>query len=346
MEQLNESNKTILLTGASGYIAGHILVQLLQQGYMVRGTVRSLAKEAAVREMVASTVAAGANLELVEADLNSDDGWAEAVSGCAYVLHTASPLPLTPPDHEDDLIVPARDGTLRVMRAAAAASVRRVVLTSSVSAISGGHARAGKVFDESYWADTEGDITAYQKSKYFAERAAWDFLEELPEDQPLELAVINPGLVLGPLLDGRAASSVQIVRLVLARAYPGWPRIGWSIVDVRDVAAAHLAAMTRPEAAGKRFCCTNEWRWHQEIAMILADHFAAQGYRISTRQMPDFFLRLFALFDARAKTTVGNLGKKTEYSHELLSTTLDWMPRPVEETIVATGESIIQFGLA
>ena len=232
--------KPVLVTGASGYIALHVVAQLLAAGHAVRGTVRSLDREAELRQALG--VAAGAQqLSFVVADLTSDAGWEAAVAGCELVVHTASPVPMTKPKHEDELVLPAREGALRLLRAASAAGVRRVVLTSSVAAVSaGGQRQDGRAYTEADWSDLDGDIDAYSKSKTLAERAAWDYVRGLPDDRPMELVAINPSLVLGPNLARDASPSVEVIRKMLAREVPGCPRLGWSMVDVRDLSLIHI----------------------------------------------------------------------------------------------------------
>lgn len=349
---MNEENQstTVLVTGASGYIAMHCILQLLQQGYRVRGTLRSPSREQDLRETFARYVEEADDvdlenrLEFVTADLMSDEGWTEAVDGCRYVLHVASPNLADEPKEEDAWVAPARDGTLRVLRAALDAGVQRVVLTSSIAAIGAGHDTDGRVFTEDDWSNTNVRIGAYNRSKTLAERAAWDFVDNLPDSQALELAVINPSYVIGPILDKRRPLSVEIVGKLLDREVPGVVRIGFPLVDVRDTAQAHLLAMTAPQAAGKRFICDNEFRWFQEIALVLDEHYGDRGYRIPTRLFPNFVARLFALFDDSVKRVVPTLGKRTEVSSERLRSELDWRPRPVDDSIVDTAESLIEFG--
>lgn len=339
------STATVLVTGASGFIAMHCVVQLLEQGYRVRGTLRSLAREPHLRQVFARQVAAADRLEFVAADLLEDAGWDEAVAGCDYVLHVASPFPIELPQDESDLIVPARQGTLRVLRAAAGSGVKRVVLTSSVAAILEGHDDYDKTFDESDWSNLDGPIGAYAKSKTLAEQAAWAFIDGPENSGQMELAVINPGFVLGPLLDGsHFGTSAETIRKYLAGEYPGTSRSSFTLVDVRDVAAAHIAAMTSPLAAGKRYCCVAEVCWLQEIAQILDRHFRERGYKVPTRQFPDFVVRLVALFDKPARQLLGNLGVQYRISNARIVRELDWQPRSAEEMVVAMGESLIEHG--
>lgn len=340
------SDTTVLVTGASGFIAMHCVLQLLELGYRVRGTLRTSSREASLRKTFDKHATVDDRLEFVFADLTNDDGWDDAAKACLYVLHVASPFPNQPPKHEDELIVPACEGTLRILKASAQADVKRVVMTSSLAAVSSGHVfDSSKVFDENDWSRTDADIGAYEKSKTLAERTAWDFVNSLKGDDKLELAVINPGMVLGPILDNHYSTSGEVVRKLMRREYPGCPKLSFPAVDVRDVAVAHIAAMTTPEADGKRFCCTSEHAWMSEIAVILNNHFSKQGYKIPTRELPNFIIRLVALFDKTVRLVVGNLGKRSEYSNEFIKNVLDWKPRSLEEMIVAMGQSMIEQGI-
>src|SRR4051794_39885811 len=253
-------DQLVLVTGGSGFIGAHCIKRLHEDGFRVRTTVRSLAREGEVRDMVGD-----GPLEVVTADLTADDGWAEAVAGCAFVLHVASPFPLGQPKNEDELIVPARDGALRVLRAARDAGVQRVVLTSSFAAIRYGHGHPDTVYDETSWTDVDGEgVSAYAKSKTIAERAAWDFVGG--EGASLELAVVNPVAVLGPLLGSDLSTSIELVKRLIDGSMPGTPKVAYGLVDVRDVADLHVRAMTEPAAAGERFLAIGEdFRWISEI---------------------------------------------------------------------------------
>lgn len=346
---MNESNTTVLVTGATGFIAQHCVVLLLNAGYRVRGTARSATRESKLKATLAPHLADGAaaldRFDIVPADLTADAGWAEAVAGCRYVLHVASPLPRTPPKHEDELIVPARDGALRVLKAAADAGVKRVVMTSSVAAVLYGRDRS-RTFDESDWSDINADsIGAYEKSKTIAERAAWDFVASLDAEHPLELATINPGLVLGPILDEDYGTSGEVVKKLFDRDFPACPDLNWAVVDVRDVAAAHIAAMTEPAAAGERFICAVENHSILDIARILDQHFADRGFRIPTGKLPDFVMRLVAVFDRTARLGLNDLGVKQNVDNAKIRKVLDWEPLDLEEMVVAMGESFIKYGV-
>jgi nucleoside-diphosphate-sugar epimerase len=285
-------------------------------------------------------------LNFVKADLIEDADWIDAANGCLYVLHVASPFPSQPPKHENDLIIPAREGTLRILKAAAMTNVKRVVITSSVAAVSYGHVYdSSKIFDENDWSRTDADIGAYEKSKTLAESAAWDFVNSLEGDNKLELTVINPGMVIGPILDNHYSTSGEIVRKLMRREYPGCPKLNFPFVDVRDVATAHIAAMTIPEANGKRFCCTAENAWIKEIAEILNNYFSSLGYRIPTRELPNVLIRFVGLFDKTVRLVVGDLGKRSEISNKLIKKVLDWNPRSLEEMVIAMGKSMIEHGV-
>ncbi|UGT39839.1 aldehyde reductase [Nocardia yamanashiensis] len=317
----------VLVTGASGYLAGHVITELLDHGYRVRGTVRSVARAQAVAESLPG-------VELVEADLGSDAGWDAAVQGCRYVLHTASPFPGSEPDHEDELIRPAVDGTLRVLRAAAAHGVERVVLTSSIAAIRVGH--EDKVATEADWTEL-AVANAYEKSKTLAERAAWDFVAEHPE---LELAVMNPGMILGPILRPEIGTSVDGIRILLSGEMPGVPRLNFSTVDARDLAVAHRLGMQLPQAAGNRYVLTGDQVSFTEMAKTLATR-----YRVPTRTLPDWLIRLVARFDANARTAAQYLGREERLSAAKARRELGWSQRPLETTLLDTAASLIRFGI-
>ena len=343
---LDNHPKTVLVTGASGFIGTHCVLQLLEQGYKVRGTLRNLDREKHLREVFSQHTQAIDHLEFVRTDLLKDDGWAEAVSGCEYVLHVASPFPSETPEHEEDLIRPARDGTLRVLKAASNAKVKRVVLTSSVAAIQGGHTEKVRDFDENDWSDLSGNIDAYAKSKTLAEQAAWEYASNQDANQPLELTVINPSFVMGPLLDGTAlGTSAKTIKDFLSGVYPGTARISMTIVDVRDVAAAHMAAMTHPKATGNRYICASEFIWLTDVAKLLHRNFAGQGYKVSTLQFPNWFVKFYALFDKSVKGEVPNLGRELRVSNQKTRDELGIQFHSAEEALIAMAESLIRLGV-
>jgi len=330
----------VLVTGGSGFIASHCILGLLATGHRVRATVRSLDRAADVRRVLED---AGQNpgLSFAAANLERDDGWQEAVDGNEYVLHVASPFPPRSPAHEDELIVPAREGTLRVLRAARAAGVRRVVITSSFAAIGYGHPPQQAPFDESYWSNIEGTAAAYVKSKTLAERAAWQFIVE--EGGGLELAVVNPVVVLGPVLGTDLSSSIQIVGRMLRGGMPAAPHLIFGVVDVRDVADLHLRAMSNPAAKGERFlAAAGDFMPLLEIARVLRERLGAAAKRAPTRSLPNWVLRLTALFNPSVRELLPELGKSKNGSHEKASRLLGWAPRSNEDAIVATAESLLR----
>jgi nucleoside-diphosphate-sugar epimerase len=337
---------TVLVTGGSGFIGGHCILQLLAAGHEVRATVRNLKREGDVRAMLRRGGAEpGDRLALFAADLESDPGWAEAAAGCDYVLHVASPFPMTVPKHEDELIIPAREGALRVLRASRDAGVKRVVLTSSFAAIGYGQAPRATPFDETNWTNPEaGDVQPYAKSKTLAERAAWDFIAR--EGGGLELSVVNPVAVLGPLLGPDYSTSIILVQRLLDGAVPGCPRIYFGVVDVRDIADLHLRAMTHPAAKGERFLgVAGDFMSISEIAQVLRQRMGAAARRVPTRQLPNWLVRLVALRDPAARQIVPELGKAKNGTNAKARRLLDWTPRSREEAIVATARSLIELGL-
>lgn len=339
------SGELVLVTGGSGFLGAHCIVQLLNAGYRVRTTVRSLKREPDVRAMVkAGGAEPDERLSFVAADLTSDAGWPEAVAGCAYVLHVASPFPPSAPSHEDELIIPARDGTLRVLRAARDAGVKRVVLTSSFAAIGYGHLPTDRPFSEEDWTDLNGDVSAYIKSKTLAERAAWDFIAR--EGGALELSVVNPVGILGPALAPDTSSSIQLVQQLMNGAIPGLPRLYFGFVDVRDVADLHLRAMIDPAANGQRFLATaDDGMSVRELASVLKERVGVAASRVPTRALPDWLMRVLALFVPSVKQTVPNLGKVRKSTNEKAKRLLGWKPRSAADAAVATAESLVRLGM-
>lgn len=346
----DSNDTTVLVTGASGFIAMHCVLQLLEAGYRVRGTVRSRAKDEELSGALAAHVDPGIltdRFDTVEADLTLDHGWADAVDGCRYVLHVASPLPSKPPKDESELIIPAREGTLRVLRAAADAGVERVVLTSSVAAVLYGRDRS-LTFDESEWSNVESSaIGAYEKSKTLAERAAWEFMDQLEPGSGagMELAVVNPGLVLGPVLSADYGTSGEVVKKLMDRDFPAIPNLNWAVVDVRDVAAAHLAAMTTPEAAGHRHILALGNRSMRQLAEVLAAHVNPKGYKVPTGKLPSFLLKMIAWFDPAVRLVLNDLDTQQDIDNTRMREVLGVEPRSLEEMTVSMADSLIEFGV-
>jgi nucleoside-diphosphate-sugar epimerase len=337
---------TVLVTGGSGFIGAHTILQLLADGHQVRTTVRSLKREGDVRAMLKiGGVEAGNRLSFIAADLEKDAGWREAVAGCEYVLHVASPLPPSVPKNEDELIVPAREGTLRVLRASRDAGVKRVVLTSSFAAIGYGYKSRTTSFNETDWTDLDGEVVApYQKSKTLAERAAWDFIAK--EGAALELSVVNPVGVFGPVLGPDYSASILIVQRMMDGALPGAPQLYFGVVDVRDVADLHIRAMTHPAAKGERFLAVaGDFMSMLDIAKVLKARMGAAGKKAPTRELPNWLVRIAALRDPAIRLILPELGKLKNASNEKAKRLLGWAPRSNEESIVATAESLVRLGL-
>ncbi|MGI8839697.1 MAG: SDR family oxidoreductase [Caulobacteraceae bacterium] len=335
--------QTVLVTGGSGYIGGWCVATLLERGYQVRATVRSLAREGAVRAAIATVVDPGERLTFHAANLTSDAGWDAAAEGCDFVLHVASPLGVPEPKDPDDLIVPARDGALRALNAAIKAGVKRVVMTSSVAATGGSYNAHDGTFDETVWTDA-GDtrIGAYARSKTIAERAAWDLIAASGGET--QLAVINPALVLGPVMGADFSDSVQVVQRLLTGKIPGLPRLGFNVVDVRDVADLQLRAMTAPEAAGQRFIAAADYEWMEDMAAILRRHLGAAAAKVPTRKAPDFAIRLAALFDRDLASVTPGLSRRRDFTSAKARDLLGWRPRGAEETILDCARSLIAHG--
>jgi nucleoside-diphosphate-sugar epimerase len=332
--------KTVLVTGGSGYLGGWCIVELIKRGYRVRTTIRTPSREPEVHDAIASQVDPAHHLTVHQADLMSDDHWDNVIEGCDYVLHVASPFPPKQPKDPDELIVPAREGTLRVLGKALDHGVQRIVVTSSIAAVrlaKGGEKRA---LNEDDWTDPDSpDLTPYVRSKTIAERAAWDLARERGAED--RLAVVNPGAIIGPLLHDDLSYSLQAVERLL-KGSPGVPRLGFNFVDVRDVADLELRAMTSPEAGGKRFIAVTEWVWMADAGQILKERLGDRASKVPTRTIPDLLVRGMALFDGGIKSIVGTLGKRSDISSERARTELGWSPRPIEDTIAESGESLIE----
>lgn len=330
----------VLVTGASGYIAGFAIQQLVAQGYAVRGTIRNLARAGALRQTLGTP-----DLQLFAADLTSDAGWAAAAAGADLMLHIASPIPMAEPKNPDDLIVPARDGALRALKAARDAGVKRVVMTSSTAAICYGDARSNdKVFTEADWSNPDAaESYAYIKSKTIAERAARDFSAR--EGGAMEFCTINPSAVLGPVLGSDFSPSLEVVKKLLGGELPGLPRLGFPIVDVRDLADLHIRAMTAPNMHNERFLGSGAFMWMKDIADILKYRLGAQAKKVPTRTLPDTLLKLAALFDPTVRMVTPELGRRRQCDASHAERVLGWKTRAAAESIVDCAQSLIANGL-
>ncbi|WP_454626397.1 SDR family oxidoreductase [Bradyrhizobium cenepequi] len=339
---------TVLVTGGSGFIGVHTILQLLVAGHQVRTTVRRPERNNDVLAMLhEGNAPSPEGVSFFTADLTQDAGWREAVTGCDYVLHVASPLSSNVPKDENEMIIPARDGTLRVLRAARDAGVKRVVVTSSMGAIGYGHPPQAQPFDETSWTNLNGDdVFAYVKSKTLAERAAWDFIAK--EGGALELSVINPVGVFGPVLGPDFSGSIDIIKMLLNGAVPAVPRIYFGVVDVRDVADLHLRAMTSPAARGERFIAIGrdgEVMSILDMANVLRRGLGSAARRVPRFQAPDWVVRLAATGIPMLRYAVPMLGKVRRSTSAKARKKLGWVPRGSDETILSTAESLVRLGL-
>jgi nucleoside-diphosphate-sugar epimerase len=335
-----ERRETVLVTGGSGFLGGWCLVELLRRGYTVRATLRDPAREGEVRAMVGSQVEIGGRMSVFPADLTADAGWQDAVAGCDYVLHVASPFPPVQPKDPDELIAPARDGTVRVLRAGLDAGVRRIVVTSSVAAVrNAGAEPAERELTEADWTDPQNPrLSAYARSKTIAELAAWELVRAQGVEE--RLVVVAPGAILGPVLGPDRSYSLQVIERMLD-GMPGLPRLGFSFVDVRDVAALEVEAMTAPTAGGQRLLAAGPFLWMSEVAQILRERLGEDASKVPRRQVPDFLVRGLALFDASLRSVVGELGERVTYSLENSSRRAGFSPRPIEQTVIDSARSLL-----
>lgn len=330
--------KKVLLTGISGYIGLHCAKELIDEGYDVKGSVRNKEKAREVIKTLEIADVNTKNLEIVELDLNSDGGWAEASTNCDYVMHVASPFIVAEPKNPSDVISPAVNGSLRVLRAAKDAGVKRLVLTSSIVSMMGSM-KVG-TFGPSDWTDIDApDINTYIKSKTLAEKAAWDFIENDNDNQPLEMTVIAPGGVFGPPLgDNIAGQSMAMVDQMLNGKIPMVPNAAFPMVDVRDVAKLHVKALTNPEAVGKRIIAASAGpHGFASAAQILKD----EGYKgPSTRIAPKFLLRLMAKFDREARGMLNLVGMDLSCDNSETYNLFDWMPIPFKKSVLETASAL------
>ena len=334
----------VLVTGANGFIGLHTTLHLMQIGYYVRVTVRTEVHEKNIRETLSRYLDAS-KLEFARADLLKDDGWQGAVHGCEFVIHTASPYPVEEPKDENELIIPARDGTLRVLRAAQAEGIKRVVMLSTIGAVSDGHVGENRTFDETDWTDLKKCHHAYHKSKTLAERAAWDFIHSAENKSKMEMVAINPSNVFGPVLDNHYHTATEWYRTIMRAEVPGVARTQLDFVDVRDLVDILVKAMTVPEAVNKRFICNAASIPLLEFADILQQNFSNRGYRIPNRILPNLMIRLLALFIPKVKNVADELNWKYTFSTEQSRLVFGWQPHPYKQTIIDMAESMIQYGM-
>jgi nucleoside-diphosphate-sugar epimerase len=342
---MKNSDQLVLVTGGTGFVGVHCILQLLQQGYRVRTTVRSINRKQEVLDMLREGgITNFDQLDFAETDLLKDDNWNTAMAGCTYVLHVASPIYLKLPEHEDEMIRPAVDGTLRVLKAARDAGVKRVVMTSNFGAVGYSHKDKTTLITEESWTDpNEKGLSAYNKSKVLAERAAWDFMKK--EGDSLELAVINPMGIFGPSLSAVLSSGFGLLQRVITGEMKALPNISLGIVDVRDVADLHLRAMINTAAKGQRFLAlAGGTMTLVEIAKLLKQKMPAITTKTSTKSLPDWLLKIVALFSKQARAILPLVSIYREASNKKAKQLLGWQPRSNEEAILATADSMVKWG--
>lgn len=358
MTQIENKNAKVLVSGVTGFVGSHVAQQLLLHGYQVRGTVRSTSDEAKMtklRQQITEGLPSEGvpELEFCEADLLKEETWAPAIAGCQYVCHVASPFPLDIPSDPDVIIKPAVDGTLAILKASSVdGNVKRVVLTSSLAAVHDvktfdGKQDPDKVYNEDDWVDPE-KVEPYSRSKILAEKAAHKFIEELPQEEgkrKLELVVINPSYVLGPIITDNISSSVAGIKRLLDKSTPGIPKFHMPICDVRDVALAHVKALDNPEHVGKRYMIVTECKWMKDIACIIKKEFKPYGYFVPTIPVPSVLVWMGSFVDRSTAMIVSRLDKEFKLDNKRMVEDLKITPTDVEKTVLDTCHSLIERGV-
>jgi dihydroflavonol-4-reductase len=343
---MDKSHTKVLVTGITGFIGSHIAIQLLNEGYQVRGSLRNSSRIDSIKAVIAQHTANIDNLSFVEAELTQAKAWEAATQGMDYVQHVASPLSASLPKDENDMIIPAKEGAENVLRGAIKNGVKRVVMTSSVAAIGYGNMSSDtQSYTEEHWTNVQDrkDTTPYIRSKTIAEKAAWKVMEET--ETTMELVTIQPVAVLGPVLEKDYGTSAELVKKLLDGDFPGAPKFGFSLVDVRDVASLQIKAMEQAEAAGQRFICNAGFHWVSEIADMIKEKYPQYKKRLPKFGLPNFAVRLFGMFDPATRSVMNELGKKRIFDHSKAVNLLDWHPRNTKEALLATAESLIAQGL-
>ncbi|MEL6723436.1 MAG: NAD-dependent epimerase/dehydratase family protein [Pseudomonadota bacterium] len=333
----------VLVTGATGFIASHTILALVDKGYEVRGTARSASKADALNATLSAYAGKPIEIELVSADLTQDEGWAEAMEGVTYLQHLASPIPNNLPKDPNELIIPAKEGALRALKAAKAAGVKRAVMTSSFASVGYGWGDSRPdVLDESHWSNPDNikDNTAYTRSKAIAEKAAWDYIEG--DGAGLELSVINPVAVLGPAMSGDVSASLELVTQPMMNKVPAFPKLTFGIVDVRDVAAAHVAAMEKPEAAGERFIVGERVLTFTEIGEVLRE--AYPDRKLPKGELPSWLVKMLTVVNPTLKQIVPELGKHRGFTNQKSKSVLGIDYIPAKDAILASTNSLIELG--
>ena len=334
--------ETVLVTGGTGFIGLHCLQQLLDKGYKVRTTIRSESRKQEVLEAMKKHSSNCENLEFYIADLLKDDGWKEAVEGSKYVLHVASPFFLGEPENEDVFIKPAVEGTLRVLKACADADVQKVVLTSSFAAVGYGHPREKEVYTEEDWSSVDGEISAYAKSKTLAEKAAWEFVENLEESKKFDLTVINPVAVTGPMLTSDIGSSNDFLLKLISGSMPACPKIHMGYIDVRDVAKAHIFSMTEEKTNGERIIVSENEMFFAEVGKTLNE----AGFKKSpTKELPNFLVKIMSFFVGELKTLISALDRRGDIDKAKAERFFNWEYISTEQSVTETAQQLQEMGL-
>ena len=334
--------ETVLVTGGTGFIGLHCLQQLLDKGYKVRTTIRSESRKQEVLEAMKKHSSNCENLEFYIADLLKDDGWKEAVEGSKYVLHVASPFFLGEPENEDVFIKPAVEGTLRVLKACADADVQKVVLTSSFAAVGYGHPREKEVYTEEDWSSVDGEISAYAKSKTLAEKAAWEFVENLEESKRFDLTVINPVAVTGPMLTSDIGSSNDFLLKLISGSMPACPKIHMGYIDVRDVAKAHIFSMTEEKTNGERIIVSENEMFFAEVGKTLNE----AGFKKSpTKELPNFLVKIMSFFVGELKTLISALDRRGDIDKTKAERFFNWEYISTEQSVTETAQQLQEMGL-
>ncbi|WP_042161481.1 SDR family oxidoreductase [Paenibacillus gorillae] len=340
----DQYKQTVLVTGGTGFVAGWAIYELIRQGYKVRTTVRSKEKELSVLNMLSGVGIDTSPLSFHIAELTSDEGWDAAMAGVDYVLHIASPLVAGDPDDLDAFVIPARDGALRVLRAAVNANVERVVMTSSLAAATPDISSEDQQVNETFWSDpNDNNLNAYRKSKAIAEKAAWDYMKE--HTSKTTLTTVLPGAIFGPILSASVPSSIGVIQKLVQGEGPGHPNIGFEIIDVRDLVDLHIRAMTEPKASGQRYIAVNGYMMMIEMAKFLKQALGEAGNKIAIQSIPDSVLKDAAKTNPSLASLVPMLGRKFRYTSNKAKSELDWSPRPAEETVLDSANKLIDFHL-
>jgi dihydroflavonol-4-reductase len=339
------SSKRVLLTGITGFLGSHTAIRLLEQGYNVVGTLRNADRTKLISEIIGKHTKNLTNLTFAEADLNDSATWIHLTKSIDYILHIASPFPRELPKHENDLILPAKSGTLSILKAASENNVKRVVITSSIAAVVYGKTKneLRKIFDENDWTDESNnkDTTPYFRSKTIAEKEAWNFIEKNRSD--LELTTVLPGAILGPVLESDFGTSANMVIKILDGSSPALPKIGFDVVDVRSVSDLLIRAMEMPQAANKRYIASSGYITFKEIALMLKQHYPDR--KIPTSELPNFVIRLFSNFDASLKPVLIDLGIKRKIDISKAKNELNWQPLSIHEAVISCAQSIFDTGI-